>query len=127
MEVLMRVLQIGPYPPPHGGVQSNLVAIRQFLRSRGIYCGVLNLTRYRRKDGDDVYYPHSALELIAYLFKLRYDIVHIHFGGNITPRLLGLWLACSLIPEKRTVLTFHSGGYPSSREGQTARVFSLRG
>ena len=27
----MRVLQLGPYPPPHGGVQTNLVAIRAFL------------------------------------------------------------------------------------------------
>jgi glycosyltransferase involved in cell wall biosynthesis len=123
----MRVLQIGPYPPPHGGVQSNLVAIRQFLRARDIYCGVINLTRYRRSDADDVYYPHSALQLVALLFRLRYDIIHIHFGGNITSRLLALWFVCSLVPGKRTVLTFHSGGYPSSEEGRTARPGTLRG
>ena len=28
----MRVVQLGPYPPPHGGVQTNLVAIREYLR-----------------------------------------------------------------------------------------------
>jgi glycosyltransferase involved in cell wall biosynthesis len=123
----MRVLQLGPYPPPHGGVQSNLVAIRQFLRARDISCAVINLTRFRRPDADGVYYPRSAIQVVALLFRLRYDIIHIHFGGNITSRLLALWFVCSLIPGKKTVLTFHSGGYPSSKEGQTARPGTLRG
>jgi glycosyltransferase involved in cell wall biosynthesis len=123
----MRVLQIGPFPPPHGGVQSNLVAIRQFLRTQDIFCGVINLTRFRRSDADDVYYPRSAIQVVALLLRLRYDIIHIHFGGNITSRLLALWFVCSLIPGKKTVLTFHSGGYPSSKEGRTARPGTLRG
>ena len=123
----MRVLQLGPYPPPHGGVQSNLVAIRKFLRARDISCAVINLTRFRRSDADDVYYPQSALQVVALLFRLRYDIIHIHFGGNITSRLLALWFVCSLIPGKKTVLTFHSGGYPSSKEGRTAGPGTLRG
>jgi glycogen(starch) synthase len=123
----MRVLQLGPYPPPHGGVQSNLVAIRQYLRNQGIYCGVINLTRYRRPDADDVYYPATALQTLALLLRLRYGIIHIHFGGAITPRLLALWFVCSLIPGKKTVLTFHSGGYPSSQEGLLARPRTLRG
>jgi glycosyltransferase involved in cell wall biosynthesis len=123
----MRVLQLGPYPPPHGGVQSNLVAIRQFLRNRDISCAVINLTRYRRSDADDVYYPRTSLQVVALLFRLRYDIIHIHFGVNITLRHLALWFAASLIPGKKTVLTFHSGGYPSSEEGRTARPGTLRG
>jgi glycosyltransferase involved in cell wall biosynthesis len=123
----MRVLQLGPFPPPHGGVQSNLVAIRQYLQSHGFYCAVVNLTRYRRLDADDIYYPRNPIEVVAHLLRLRYDIIHIHFGGNITLRLLALWLVCSLIPGKKTVLTFHSGGYPSSKEGQTARRGTLRG
>ncbi len=123
----MRVLQLGPFPPPHGGVQSNLVAIRQYLQSQGFYCAVVNLTRYRRLDADDVYYPRNPIQVVAHLLRLQYDIIHIHFGGNITFRLLALWLVCSLIPGKKTVLTFHSGGYPSSKEGQTARPGTLRG
>lgn len=123
----MRVLQLGPFPPPHGGVQSNLVAIRQYLQSRGIYCAVVNLTRYRRPDADEVYFPRNPFQVVALLLRLRYDIIHIHFGGNITLRLLALWLVCSLVPGKKTVLSFHSGGYPSSKEGQTARPGTLRG
>ena len=46
----MRVVQLGPYPPPHGGVQTNLVAIREYLRRSGHACDAINLTRHRRAD-----------------------------------------------------------------------------
>ena len=123
----MKVLQLGPYPPPHGGVQTNLVAIRRYLRERGHPCAVINLTRHRRAEADDVYYPRSAPEVFKLLARLPYDVVHYHLGGNVTPRLLGLCLACCLMPRRRAVLTFHSGGYPLSAAGQRARRWSFAG
>lgn len=123
----MRVLQLGPYPPPHGGVQTNLVAIRKYLLDRGIPCAVINLTRYRKVEADEVYYPRGAMELVRLLLWLRYDILHLHVGGRFTPRLLGLSLVCNLVPGAKTVLSFHSGGYPGSPQGRTARPFTLRG
>lgn len=123
----MKVLQLGPYPPPHGGVQTNLVALRRYLRERGIPCAVINLTRHRRADADDVYYPKTGLEVFKLLRQVSADIVHLHLGGHVTPRLLGLSLACCSLPGRRAVLTFHSGGYPSSAAGQRARPTSLRG
>ena len=123
----MRVLQLGPYPPPHGGVQTNLVAIRKFLLKRGIPCAVINLTRHRKAEADQVYYPKNALTLARLLLRLPYDIVHLHIGGHFSARLLGLCFLCSLMPRSRAVLTFHSGGYPSSAAGRTARYWTLRG
>jgi glycosyltransferase involved in cell wall biosynthesis len=123
----MRVLQLGPYPPPHGGVQTNLVAIREYLRRSGISCEVINLTRHRRPDGDGVYYPKSALGLLWLLIRLRYDIIHLQIGGDLSLRLLVLGLLCNWIPFKKTVLTFHSGGYPGSPEGKTATPRTFRG
>jgi glycosyltransferase involved in cell wall biosynthesis len=61
------------------------------------------------------------------LFRLRADIVHLHFGGDLTVRLLGLAFLTTLLPGRKTVLTFHSGGYPSSPAGQTAAPRTLRG
>jgi glycogen synthase len=113
----MRVLQLGPFPPPYGGVQTNLVAIRSFLRKNEIPCAVINLTRHRKTDADDVYYPANPLELLRLLGYLRYDIVHQHFGGMLTNRILGLGLVCTLRPRVKSVLTFHSGGFPSTPEG----------
>ena len=123
----MRVVQLGPYPPPHGGVQTNLVAIREYLRRSGHTCDAINLTRFRRPDADGVYYPVGAAALMRLLRRLPADILHLHFGGDLTPRLLGLALFCTLLPGRKTVLTFHSGGYPGSPAGRTAARATLRG
>lgn len=112
------VVQLGPYPPPHGGVQSNIVAIRTHLRSRGARATVINLTRFRRTDADDVFYPSSALELVRLLYRLHADVIHLHIGGNLTRRLLALGLLCCSLRSAMTVLTFHSGGFPGSPGGR---------
>ncbi len=122
----MKVLQIGPYPPPHGGVQTNLVAIRRLLFKRNIPCWVINITRHRKSEGDGIYYPKSALELFRLLVHVNFDIVHLHFGGDLTFRILALALICCAKPHSRAVLTFHSGGYPSSKKGRAARRWGLR-
>jgi glycosyltransferase involved in cell wall biosynthesis len=122
----MKVAQLGPYPPPEGGVQTNLVAIRQYLQAGGHSCVAVNLTRFRG-DVPGVYYPTGVLALARLLLRLRVDILHLHFGGHLAPRLLGLAFLCTLLPGRKTVLTFHSGGYPSSPAGQTAGRWTLRG
>lgn len=122
----MRVLQLGPYPPPHGGVQSNLVAIRTFLRQHGVPCAVINITRHRKPDADEVYYPKTAAGVIRLLSQLNYDLIHLHVGGMLTGRVLSLALVCTL-PRSRSVMTFHSGGYPSTAEGKATGTHSYTG
>jgi len=122
----MRLAQLGPYPPPNGGVQTNLVAIRQYLEARGDSCVAVNLTRFLGR-APGVYYPSNAWELARLLLRLRVDILHLHFGGHLSQRLLGLALFCTLLPGRKTVLTLHSGGYPSSPAGKTAGRWTLRG
>jgi glycogen synthase len=123
----MRVLQLGPYPPPHGGVQSNLVAIRSFLRRHSISCAVINITRHRKPEADEVYYPKSAIELLVLLKRLQYDILHLHLGGMLSHRLLSLGLVCTFQHGSKSVMTFHSGGYPTTPEGQTTGPNSFAG
>ena len=123
----MRILQLGPFPPPYGGVQTNLVAIRSFLQRKGFPCAVINVTRHRRPEADDVYYPANAFELFKLLGRLRYDIIHQHFGGMLTRRILGLALACTLRPGVKSVMTFHSGGFPSTPEGMSLGPNSFAG
>ena len=122
----MTVLQLGPYPPPHGGVQTNIVAIRQHLRRHGMGAPVINLTRHRGQEADEVYYPRSATEVVKLLWSLPSDIIHVHIGGQLSGRLLALCLVCTLIPGKRVVLTFHSGGYPSWQRGRRTQALSFR-
>jgi glycogen synthase len=114
----MRVLLLGAYPPPHGGVQTHIVALREFFTREGIPCEVINLTGHRQKSENGVFYPHSAFAVLWLLLRRPYDIAHLHIGGQLSLRLLLLCLVCSWIPGKKVVLTFHSGGYPSSAAGR---------
>jgi len=123
----MVVLQLGPYPPPHGGVQTNLVAIRDHLHRHHARSPVLNLTRHRGATDDDVYHPRSAREVLKLLLTIDADIIHLHIGGRFTARLLALCLLCSMLPRRRTVLTLHSGGYPSFAGTRGAGRFSVPG
>ena len=123
----MQVIQLGPYPPPYGGVQANLVAIREHLRRKGVESGVIHLTRHRKTPGGGVYYPRTALGTAWLLFRLRTAILHLHIGGTVPWRVAGLALLCTLTPGRKSVLTFHSGGYPSSAEGRAAKARSLLG
>jgi glycosyltransferase involved in cell wall biosynthesis len=122
----MKVLQLGPYPPPHGGIQTHIVALREMLRQRHIPCAVVNLTRTRRPSSDEVFYPSSGLQVLWLLLRRRYDILHLHIGGRVWPRQLALGIFCSILPGRKSVLTFHSGGYPSSSEGISTTPRSLR-
>jgi glycogen(starch) synthase len=123
----MRVLLLGPYPPPHGGVETHLVALRRFLQKREIPCAVINITRHRKQDADQIYYPKTAFELIHLLFRLRYDLLHLHVGGLLSSRVLRLGLVCTLAPGRKTIFTFHSGGYPSLAEATALTPRSLAG
>ena len=123
----MHVLLLGPYPPPHGGVQTNVVAIRRTLMDRGIAVSVVNLTGHRTESGDGIYYPAGAIEVLRLLARIPATIIHLHIGGELAPRLLALGWICCLLPGRKAVFTFHSGGYPSSAGGQTAGRWTLRG
>jgi glycosyltransferase involved in cell wall biosynthesis len=97
------------------------------LLDRGIGCPVINLTRFRREERDNVYYPKTAWGVMRLLQQLNYDLIHLHVGGNLSLRHTGVMFLCSSIPGKKTVFTFHSGGYPYSEAGRRARPVSLRG
>lgn len=114
----MTVLQFGVFPPPDGGVQSNVKDIRDYLRRNGIRCGVVHLSRHRQADRDDVYYPKSPLAVMKLALSFPADIFHFHLGGNVTKELLGLYGFGTCVPGRKTVLTFHSGGYPSSPDAR---------
>src|ERR1700692_2759035 len=96
-EPKLRVLLLGPYPPPHGGVEISLTSLQYFLHRHEIWCEVINLTRHRKAEGRGVHYPASAIDVVRLVLRKKAEIVHLHIGGNVSWRLLGLGLVCSLL------------------------------
>jgi glycosyltransferase involved in cell wall biosynthesis len=123
----LRVLLIGPYSPPRGGVQAHVTALREYLLRQGVACEVIDLSPNRRDEGAGVYGPAGGLDVARLLLTLRYDVAHLHVGGRLHPRIVFLALLAGLVPGRKAVLTFHSGGYPSSPEGRAAGPRSMRG
>jgi glycosyltransferase involved in cell wall biosynthesis len=123
----LKILLMGPVPPPHGGVQTHLMAIRKFLEHKGVPCAVINITGNRKPEGDNFYFPKNAAGLLWRLIRVKSDVIHLHFGGNLSLRLLALTLVCCAHRRAKTVMTFHSGGYPQSPEGRAASPRTLRG
>src|ERR1039457_1265427 len=110
----LRVLQLGPWAPPHGGVQTNLAAIHESLLARGADSRVINIAHARKDSVPNIYFPRNVFTLAARLVSLTSDIVHLHVG-DIRPALIGLAALVSTLPGRRSVLTFHSGRYGALR------------
>jgi glycosyltransferase involved in cell wall biosynthesis len=87
----------------------------------------MNITRHRKAEGDDMYFPASAAGLLMRVGALRPDLMHVHLGGHLGRRDLALCFALSAIPGTPVVLTFHSGGFPGSEAGKRAGRASVAG
>lgn len=123
----MRVLQLGPYPPPEGGINRNMLAIRDELRRGGHECSIIATAKSSKITPEpDVYHPRSPRQLTALLSKLKYDVLHVHIGGDVTPRILGFLAVCAFFGRGKSVLTMHSGGYALANV-ETAKKFSFAG
>ncbi len=124
----MHVLQLGPVPPPEGGINRNMLGVRDELLRQGHRCSIIATSRSTKViEEPGVYHPRSPIALIKLLYAIDYDVLHLHVGGAITLRLLALIFVCSLFRRGKNILSFHSGGYTETAEGKAARAMSIRG
>lgn len=108
----MHILQLGPYPPPEGGIHRNMLAIREELQAKGHRCSIIATAKSSRIIPEpDVYHPRTPKDLVKLLKDLNYDILHLHIGGDIPLRVLALMAICAFFGRGKSILSFHSGGY----------------
>src|SRR5215207_1728951 len=102
----MHVVQLGPYPPPEGGISRNILAIREFLQKNGHRCSIIATSKSSFiKPETDVYHPSNPFQLIKLLAGLKFDVLHVHVGGEIPWRVLAFLLICSFFGRKKSVFT----------------------
>ena len=101
----MRILLIGSYPPPHGGVSVHVSGIHQQLTAAGVRCEVLNTNQIR-------------LGLAFGILLLRHAwqgwTLHLHTNGHNWKSWL-LALGCGMAGQSSggCLLTLHSGMLPA--------------
>ncbi len=102
-----------------------MVAIHERLQDRNVRSNVISLSRHRHAGIPNVFFPETALEVVKLLLTLPANIIHFHVGGDITNRLVALAALINSLPGRRSVLTLHSGGYPTSAQARETRRVKL--
>ncbi len=123
----MHVALLGPIAPPAGGVQSHMASLADRLRAAGHQVSLVAITRTEPKRGVDTYYPDGPVGLMRTVASLRADVVHLHVGGDLTRRVALMCASMTVVTSARVVLTFHSGGFPTSPRGLAASRASIEG
>ena len=108
----MKVLLVGAYPPPYGGVQVHIAQLEKYLEGQGNSCFIINMGKNKTLQSLKLISPANAFHVAYHLFKRRDYVCHLHFGGTLHIRLLLLALYANLLFYKRCAITIHSGGLP---------------
>lgn len=105
-----RVLLVGPYPPPHGGISVHVAALARRLRHAGATCRVLNLDP-RAEPGPECLTLRGGRDLVRIAGQHARDgfAVHLHTNGHGLKSWL-IVLACGAAARGgRAFVTLHSG------------------
>lgn len=107
-----RVLLVGGYPPPHGGIAIHVAALREELAQRGARVEVLDVGgRPRKAPGVTPATGPASLGSALVWRAAAGFLVHVHISGH-TPKSWLVALACALVRRPfgpSPLLTVHSG------------------
>lgn len=115
----MKVLFVGPYPPPHGGISVHVWSAHALMRRTGQQSSVLNVDP-RAPESDAYIKISGATGLCRELFRHVIDdwVLSVHTNGE-NPKSWFIALACGVAAQvgQGATLTLHSGGVPEYLRG----------
>jgi len=120
-----KLLIVGDFPPPHGGVAVHVEMLQRAVRSRGGECTVLDIGK-GQVPADGVVAAGSYASFTARLFAhaLRGSRVHVHTSGA-NPKSWALAAICAAagkVSRVPSLITFHSGLGPAWLAEDPARA-----
>jgi glycosyltransferase involved in cell wall biosynthesis len=111
----MKLLLIGPFPPPHGGISVHVAEAKKQLDRAGIDSRVLNMNRTAPQSEEYICLRSGTQLLRVLLAHVRQGwTLHLHTNGH-NDRSWLIALACGLIGRlaPACLLTVHSGMAPA--------------
>jgi len=124
----MKVLLIGPYPPPYGGISVHVELAQEQLRREGIDCRVVCIDR--RAPGSDLYIRiKGGLDLALTVFNHARQgwTPHVHINGHtVKGWLIALTCGIAGLCAAARLLTIHSGMTPAFLAGSRQRRLLAR-
>ncbi|QRK05754.1 glycosyltransferase family 4 protein [Archangium violaceum] len=118
----MRVLLVGDYPPPHGGVAVHVQQLHGYLRERGVETVVLDIGKGGRPAPDviPVRTPTQYGKRLAGFLREGWT-VHVHTSGNNPKSWMLAATAGVRAPRSPRVITLHSGLLPEYLAASVSR------
>jgi glycosyltransferase involved in cell wall biosynthesis len=109
----VKILEIGPYPPPSSGWAVRIKFVVDRLREEDCDCQVLNLGGNRQKESPDYITVLGGFDYLCKVFRYAQKgyLIHMHANGD-SPKgfvLTLIALGLAFLFGKRAVLTFHAG------------------
>src|SRR5712691_6416677 len=82
-DLLMKVLFVGPYPPPHGGISVHVWSAHALMRRTGQQSSVLNVDT-RAPESDAYIKVSSGADLVRQLVRHARDgwVLNVHTNGH---------------------------------------------
>jgi glycosyltransferase involved in cell wall biosynthesis len=124
----MKLLLVGPYPPPHGGVSVHIAETKRRANSLGIPCRVLNTDRNAEWSPNYIRVRRPGgfvLSLVRH--SLRGWTIHVHTNGhNLKSWLVALAGGLAGRVGAGGALTLHSGKMPDYVGAKRARRWLAR-
>lgn len=115
----MKVLLVGDFPPPHGGIAVHVEQLWRSFNAAGAVVRVLDIGHGPRMKAPGVISARGAGELASLLARFSADgwLIHLHTSGN-NPKsfLVAAAAGVALRPSPGRVITLHSGLMPSFLE-----------
>jgi len=123
----MRVLLVGDYPPPHGGVAVHVQQLHDSLRERGVESVVLDIGKGGRPAPDvlSVRGPAQYGRRLAGFIRDGWT-VHVHTSGNNPKSWMLAATAAIPAPRSTRVITLHSGLLPDYLAASLSRRILAR-
>ena len=100
---------VGSYPPPYGGQSIHILNLKNYLEENNIKCTVFNTGPNQKIKQDGVINISKMPLLLLELFKLHFDIVHVHVAGYQNFQKILPMLFYHYFFRKKWIITFHSG------------------
>jgi len=112
---MLKILLVGPFPPPHGGVSVHVLTLQSLLLKVGIPCRVLNISPAAFKS-DRYISIRGPLHFMILLLRhsLKGWSFHVHINGhNAKSWLVALAAGLAGVIGRGAMLTIHSGMSPA--------------
>ena len=120
----IKVLLVGDFPPPNGGIATHLDELRRAVRDHGARCEVLDIGK-GQLPADGVVPAGGPVRFSGLLssYAARGFRIHVHTGGD-NPKSWMLAWACAVagrLSGLEPILTLHSGLLPVWLSGSPGR------